>query len=158
MRPGRPPKELASDVEDGFSMLPRSSFSKKASKERASTRSPRWPRRASHDLRPLPGKEALFAAVVARIINGLANFDGYTPEGRTVPDKLTSLGTTIAERAIEDSVALMRATIAEAQRFPALSRDVHEATPNSGCRCCFPSFEGAIDMRFALAEGASRRR
>lgn len=75
-----------------------------------------------------PGKEALFAAVVARTIDGLANFEGYVPEGRTIRDRLTSLGTAIVERAIEDSVGLIRATIAEAPRFPELSRHVHDAS------------------------------
>ena len=76
-----------------------------------------------------PGKEALFAAVVARVINGLTNFDDYvSAPGRTVQDKLTNLATAISERAIDNSVDVMRATIAEAQRFPDLSRDVHEAS------------------------------
>ncbi len=74
-----------------------------------------------------PGKEALFAAVVTRVINGLTNFEGYAPEGRTVQDKLTSLGTAIVERFIEDTVGITRATIAEAQRLPELSRNVHDA-------------------------------
>src|ERR1700731_4349329 len=40
------------------------------------------------------------------------------------------LAAAISERAIDDSVDVMRATIAEAQRFPSLSRDVHEASRN----------------------------
>src|SRR5208283_1647898 len=47
------------------------------------------------------GKEALFAAVVARVMNGLANFDGYEAKGRTLQDKLIRLGTEIAEKTIE---------------------------------------------------------
>ena len=65
---------------------------------------------------------------MARVINGLANFDGYLHEGRTVQDKLTSLGTGMVERDIEDSVRLLRATMCESQRFPELSRHVHEAS------------------------------
>jgi AcrR family transcriptional regulator len=74
-----------------------------------------------------PGKEALFAAVVARITKRMTDFDGYSQEGRSVQDKLTSLGNAIVARAIEDTVGIARATIAEAPRFPELSRDVHEA-------------------------------
>ena len=74
-----------------------------------------------------PGKEALFAAVVARITKRMTDFEGYSHEGRSVQDKLTSLGTAIVERAIEDTVGIARATIAEAPRFPELSRNVHEA-------------------------------
>ena len=74
----------------------------------------------------------LFAAVVARIIDGLTKLERYTPEGRTVQDKLTSLGIEMVEKTIAESVGVFRATIAEAQRFPELSRRVHEAARNQG--------------------------
>jgi AcrR family transcriptional regulator len=73
-----------------------------------------------------PGKEALFEAVVARVVEGLVNFDGFEPKGRTVQDRLASLGIEVVERFIEETVGIMRATIAEADRFPALSRQVEE--------------------------------
>ena len=73
------------------------------------------------------GKEALFEAVVARVIDGLTDFDGFEPKGRSVQDKLASLGIEVVERFIEDTIGVTRATIAEAERFPALSRHVHEA-------------------------------
>ena len=129
VRPGRPPKEFAGDVEGRIldaaeKLFLEKGFQSASIDEIAELAPASKPTIYGH----FPGKEALFAAVVARIINGLADFGGYVPEGRTAQDKLTSLGTAIAERGIKDSVALMRATIAEAQRFPALSRDVHEAT------------------------------
>ena len=65
---------------------------------------------------------------MARVINGLTNFDGYKARGRTVQDKLTSLGTEIVERFIEDTIGVTRAIIAEADRFPELSRHLHEAS------------------------------
>jgi AcrR family transcriptional regulator len=73
------------------------------------------------------GKEALFEAVIARVITGLTNFEDYEPSGRSVTDKLTSAGTELVERFLEDTVGVTRVTIAEADRFPALSRHVHEA-------------------------------
>jgi len=73
-----------------------------------------------------PGKEALFEAVVARVVEGLTNFEGFEPKGRTVQDKLAGLGTEIVERFIDETIGITRATIAEADRFPALSRHVHE--------------------------------
>jgi AcrR family transcriptional regulator len=72
------------------------------------------------------GKEALFEAVVARVLDGLTNFKGFEPKGRTVPDKLASLGTEVVERFIDETIGITRATIAEADRFPTLSRHVHE--------------------------------
>jgi hypothetical protein len=44
-----------------------------------------------------------------------------------VQDKLASLGSEVVERFIEETLGITRATIAEAERFPALSRHVHEA-------------------------------
>jgi hypothetical protein len=44
-----------------------------------------------------------------------------------VTDKLTSVGTELVERFLEDTLGVTRAMIAEADRFPALSRHVHEA-------------------------------
>jgi AcrR family transcriptional regulator len=73
-----------------------------------------------------PGKEALFEAVVARVIEGLTDFQGFAPKGRTVQDKLASLGTEVVERFIDETIGITRATIAEADRFPKLSRQVHE--------------------------------
>ena len=72
-----------------------------------------------------PGKEALFAAVVSRAMGGLSEFENFTPEGDTIEDKLFSLGSAIADDVIRDSLGVMRATIAEAQRLPELSRSFH---------------------------------
>jgi AcrR family transcriptional regulator len=74
-----------------------------------------------------PGKEALFEAVVARVIEGLTDFEGFTPKGRSVQDRLASLGIEVVQRFIEDTIGITRATIAEAERFPALSRNVEKA-------------------------------
>jgi AcrR family transcriptional regulator len=73
-----------------------------------------------------PGKEALFEAVVARIVEGLMNFEGFEPKGRTVQDKLTSLGIEVVERFIQETIGVIRVCIAEADRFPALSRQLEE--------------------------------
>jgi hypothetical protein len=43
---------------------------------------------------------------MARVIAGLTNFDGFT-RGRTAQDKLSSLGTEIVERFIEETIALL---------------------------------------------------
>jgi AcrR family transcriptional regulator len=47
-------------------------------------------------------KQTLFAAVVARVIHRLTDFAGHAPKGRTVEDKLVSLGTWIVDRALDD--------------------------------------------------------
>jgi AcrR family transcriptional regulator len=124
---GRPPKDFAGDVQVRILDAAQQLFSKKgfrsASIDDISELAPAGkPTIYAH----FPSKEALFAAVVARTINGLTDFEGFTPAGRTIQQKLTNLGIDIVERFIEDTMDLTRATIAEARRF-AESRNVHDA-------------------------------
>lgn len=93
-----------------------------------------------------PGKEALFAEVVVRITKRMTDFDGYPHEGLGVQDKLTSLGTAIVERAIEETVGVARATIAEAPRFPELSRNIHEAARSGAASTVSRLLEEAIQL------------
>ena len=125
---GRPPKDLAGDVQvrilDAAQQLFLEKGYRSASIDDISELAPASkPTIYAH----FPGKEALFAAVVARTISRLTDFEGIEPEGRTLHDKLSNLGTTIVENLIEESLGMVRATIAEAQRFPELSRNVHDA-------------------------------
>jgi AcrR family transcriptional regulator len=125
---GRPPKDLAGDVQTRIldaaqQLFLERGFHSTSIDEIAETAPASKPTIYAH----FPGKEALFTAVVGRTINGLTDFEGFTPQGRTVQDKLTNLGTEIIERFIADTRDLTRATIAEAQRFPELSRNVHDA-------------------------------
>jgi AcrR family transcriptional regulator len=127
-RLGRPPKDLAGDVKSRILDAAQQVFLKRgyqsASVDEISEMAPASkPTIYAH----FDGKEALFEAVIARVITGLTNFEGYEPRGRTVTDKLTSVGTELVGRFLEDTVGVTRATIAEADRFPALSRHVHEA-------------------------------
>lgn len=125
---GRPSKDLAGDVQTRILDAAEHLFLQKgyrsASIDEISEMAPASkPTIYAH----FPGKEALFAAVVSRKINGLTRFEGLTPEGRTIQDKLMSLGATIVENFIEESLGMVRATIAEAERFPELSRSVGDA-------------------------------
>ena len=125
---GRPPKDLAGDVQvrilDAAHQLFLEKGYRSASIDDISEMAPASkPTIYAH----FPGKEALFAAVVARTISGLTDFEGFVPEGRTLHDKLMSLGAAIVEQVVGQSLGMVRATIAEAQRFPDLSRNVHDA-------------------------------
>src|SRR6266480_2741397 len=126
-RLGRPPKEMAGDVKTRILDAAQRVFLKRSYQsasldEIAETAPASKPTIYAH----FPGKEALFEAVVARVVEGLTNFEGFAPKGRTVQDKLASLGTEVVERFIDETIGITRATIAEADRFPALSRQVHE--------------------------------
>src|SRR5450631_3295663 len=127
-RQGRPPKDLAGDVKARILDAAQRVFLKKGYQsasldEIAEVAPASKPTIYAH----FPGKEALFEAVVGRVLDGLTNFEGFEPKGRTVQAKLASLGIEVVERFIEETIGVTRATIAEADRFPALSRHVHEA-------------------------------
>jgi AcrR family transcriptional regulator len=125
--PGRPPKDQAGDVKARILDAAQRVFLKRGYQsasldEIAETAPASKPTIYAH----FPGKEALFEAVVARVIEGLTDFEGFAPKGRSVQDRLASLGIEVVQRFIDETIGITRATIAEADRFPALSRQVHE--------------------------------
>src|SRR6201982_3807108 len=87
-RPGRPPKDLAGDVKARILNAAQRVFLKKgyqgASLDEIAEGAPASkPTIYSH----FPGKEALFEAVVARVLEGLTDFEAFAPKGRSVEDK-----------------------------------------------------------------------
>jgi AcrR family transcriptional regulator len=127
-RLGRPPKDLAGDVKARILDAAQRVFLKRGYQsasidEIAEVAPASKPTIYAH----FEGKEALFEAVVAHVLDGLTDFEGFEAKGRTVQDKLAGLGIEVVERFIDETVGITRATIAEADRFPALSRHVHEA-------------------------------
>jgi AcrR family transcriptional regulator len=126
-RLGRPPKDMAGDVKTRILDAAQRVFLKRgyqsASLDEIAESAPASkPTIYAH----FPGKEALFEAVVARVVEGLTDFEGFAPKGRSVQDRLASLGIEVVERFFDETIGITRATIAEADRFPALSRQVHE--------------------------------
>jgi AcrR family transcriptional regulator len=126
-RLGRPPKDMAGNVKTRILDAAQRVFLKRGYQsasldEIAQVAPASKPTIYAH----FDGKEVLFEAVVARVLDGLTNFKGFDPKGRTVQDKLASLGIEVVERFLDESIGITRATIAEADRFPALSRHVHE--------------------------------
>jgi len=127
VRPGRPPNDMAGDVtarilDAAERVFIQRGYQGASLDEIAQVAPASKPTIYAH----FDGKEALFEAVVARVLDGLTNFEGFEPKGRTVRDKLASLGIEVVERFIDETIGITRATIAEAERFPALSRHVHE--------------------------------
>lgn len=153
-RVGRPPKDLAGDVKERILNAAEQVFLKRgfqsASIDEIAELAPASkPTIYAH----FPGKEALFAAVVARIVDGLTNYEDYVPRGRTARDKLMSLAAEIVERAIEDSVGVTRATIAEADRLPELSRSVHDAAKNRSANAVSRLLNEATHMTSRAVRG-----
>jgi AcrR family transcriptional regulator len=74
-----------------------------------------------------PGKEALFAAVLARKVReNTSAFESIEPTGATIEERLASIATVILRKVLAaETVELCRAAIAEACRFPDLAATVH---------------------------------
>jgi AcrR family transcriptional regulator len=72
-----------------------------------------------------PGKQALFAAVVERLVRRNTNLDAISCLGGSVEDRLQRLGAVILERVLTpETIGLIRVAMAEARRFPDLARSV----------------------------------
>src|SRR3954451_8660803 len=104
-RPGRPPKDQAGYVKARNLDAAQLGFLKRgyqsASLDEIAEAAPASkPTIYAH----FPGKEALFEAVVARVVDGLTNFGGFEPKGRTVQDKLANLGAEVVERFIDETI------------------------------------------------------
>jgi AcrR family transcriptional regulator len=74
-----------------------------------------------------PGKEALFAAVMARKVREhISFFESIAPSGAAVEERLASIATAILHKVLApETVDLCRASVAEARRFPDLAANVH---------------------------------
>src|SRR5215472_10297341 len=117
-RPGRPPKDLAGDVKTRILDAAQRAFLKRGYQgasldEIAATAPASKPTIYAH----FPGKQALFEAVVARVIERLPDFEGFAPKVGSMQDELAGLGIEMVERLIRETIGITRATIAEADRF-----------------------------------------
>ncbi|MGY3447819.1 TetR/AcrR family transcriptional regulator [Bradyrhizobium sp. USDA 4353] len=127
-RVGRPPKALAGNIEERILDAAREVFLERGFEgtsideiaERAPASKPTIYARYA-------GKPALFAAVVVRSIGELMNLgSSYTPPAGTAQERLAGLAMAIVDRALKQSIGLLRVTIGEAYRFPDLSCQFHE--------------------------------
>lgn len=133
VRPGRPPRDLAGEVEErileaaGKVFLERG-FEAASVDEIAE---------AAHAGKPTiyaryPGKEALFSAVMAhRLRQKLA--DSIVASGSTIEERLATIATALLHKALDPEwIALLRWTIAEARRFPELASSVSRMARERG--------------------------
>src|SRR5580700_6095881 len=127
VRFGRPPKELAGEVDERILDAARKIFVERGF-EGASIDEIAAAARAGKPTiyARLGDKRALFTAVVTRdVLCRIAQFNNETPTGGTVEESLTQAGTTLLHWTLEDErMALMRLAIAETQRFPDLASSV----------------------------------
>ena len=134
-RTGRPPRELAGEVESRILDAARRVFLERGLAgasideiaELACAGKPTIYAR-------FPGKEALFSAVVMRkVAANVARFANFVPAGATIEERLASVGATVLRQLLAgDTVGLLRLSIAEARRFPDLASSVHRMARERG--------------------------
>jgi AcrR family transcriptional regulator len=134
-RTGRPPRELAGEVEARILDAARRVFLERGLAggsideiaELACAGKPTIYAR-------FPGKEALFSAVVMRkVAANVARFANFVPAGPTIEERLASVGAAVLRQLLAgDTVGLLRLSIAEARRFPDLASSVHRMARGRG--------------------------
>jgi AcrR family transcriptional regulator len=129
-RSGRPPRELAGEVEARIVKAAHRLFLERglagaSIDEIAKLASAGKPTIYAR----FPNKEALFAAVLTRKVDeDIARIASHAPTGTTVEERLAELGAAVLrEVLVSDTIGLWRLAIAEAPRFPHLASIVDTA-------------------------------
>jgi AcrR family transcriptional regulator len=134
-RSGRPPRALAGEVEERILDAAAKVFLERGF-EGASVEEIADVARAGKPTiyARFPGKEALFAAVMTRKVREITSwYESIVPTGATIEERLASIAIAILQKVlVAENVGLIRATIAEARRFPELAASVHRMTRERG--------------------------
>ena len=126
VRSGRPPRALAGRVEErildaaGRVFLERG-FQGASVDEIAEAASAGKPTIYAR----FPNKQALFTAVIERLVRRNTSLDAFSCAGRSVEERLDALAVLILTRVLTvETVGLIRVAVAEARRFPDLATSV----------------------------------
>jgi AcrR family transcriptional regulator len=128
IRAGRPRRELAGEVEERILDAAKNVFLERGFEGASMDEIAEAARAGKPTIYArFPGKEALFAAVMARKVReNIGTFESIAPTGVTLEERLASIATAILHKVLEpETVGLCRASIAEAPRFPDLAASVH---------------------------------
>jgi AcrR family transcriptional regulator len=160
-RSGRPKREFAGEVDERILLAARHVFLERGFEAASideiadAARAGKPTIYARH-----ASKEALFTAVVLRLMSGAKPLGDFEPPGATTQERLTNLAGAILERAlVPESVDLFRSVIAEARRFPDLAAGVGRAVRERGVESVlklFGEIAGADDALDRLAFTSDR--
>ena len=127
-RPGRPPRERAGEVDERILDAARDVFLARGFEGASIDEIAQVARAGKPTIYArFAGKEALYAAVIARNVAANTRFEDFTLEGAVFEERLVNLSVAMLERALnENTIGLMRTSISEARRFPELARSVTE--------------------------------
>ena len=121
VRAGRPPKELAGEVDARILDAAREVFLERGFEGASIDEIAEAARSGKRTIYArFRDKRALFTEVVTRdILSRIAEFKADAPLGATVEERLTSVASTLLHWGLDaDRIGLMRLAIAEAHRFP----------------------------------------
>jgi AcrR family transcriptional regulator len=135
VRSGRPPRELAGEVDARILDAARQVFLERGLSGASMDEIAVLARAGKPTIYArFPTKEALFTAVVMHSLAAIiARIESSVPTGATIDQRLASLGAIILHWAlVGDTIGLMRLAIAEARRFPDLASSVHRMVRERG--------------------------
>jgi AcrR family transcriptional regulator len=134
-RSGRPPNELAGEVEERILDAARKVFLDRGF-EGASIEEIAGVARSGKPTiyARFRDKKALFtAAVTGYVLAKQGQLENYSPSGTTIEERLASIGVTVLQEALTPEwIGLLRLAIAEARRFPDLGSIVIRVTRERG--------------------------
>jgi AcrR family transcriptional regulator len=125
-RSGRPPRELAGEVDERILEAARKVFLERGFEGAAVDEIADVARAGKPTIYArYPGKEALFAAVIAREVASKMQAGAKTLTGIGIQERMVSFGVMVLQSVLQaDTVGLIRLAIAEARRFPDLATTV----------------------------------
>jgi AcrR family transcriptional regulator len=132
VRSGRPPRDLAGEVEERILDAAAKVFLERGFQGASVDEIADVARAGKPTIYArFPGKEALFTAVMTRKVHEVtSSFESVAPTGATIEERLASIGIAILRKVLAaEMVGLIRAAIAEARRFP----DVAASVSRMGC-------------------------
>ncbi|MFT4117679.1 TetR/AcrR family transcriptional regulator [Bradyrhizobium sp.] len=127
VRFGRPPKQLAGEVDTRILAAARKIFLERGFEGASIDEVAEVARSGKATIYArFRDKRALFTEVVTRdILSRISEFDAKTLTGGTIEERLTSAASTLIHWGLDrERIALMRLAIAEARRFPELASTV----------------------------------
>jgi AcrR family transcriptional regulator len=135
VRTGRPPRELAGEVDQRILDAARRVFLERGLAGASIDEIAAIARAGKPTIYArYSDKEALFAAVVMRnVAITIERFESIVPAGTTIEERLADAAAALLNRAlIGDTIDMMRVGISEARRFPELAISVHRMARQRG--------------------------
>lgn len=134
IRCGRPPRELAGEVEERILDAAGKVFLERGFEGASVEEIAEVARAGKPTIYARYGsKEALFSAVVARKVRANMSIQCVAMMGSTIEQRLEAMASVLVERILSpESIGLMRAVVAEARRFPDLALSVKRQARDLG--------------------------